>query len=99
MRDAHRAGAARNGAQRITQTGTGTDKAGLDCYAPAKTARISRSSLMDEASTKPDVIRFAEFELDLRSSQLRSRGVVVKLQPQPVRVLALLIENAGVLIS
>ena len=54
---------------------------------------------MDEASTKPDVIRFAEFELDLRSSQLRSSGVVVKLQPQPVRVLALLTENAGVLIS
>lgn len=41
------------------------------------------------------VARFGLFELDLRAAELRREGVKVKLQDQPFRLLALLVENAG----
>ena len=41
------------------------------------------------------VVRFAEFELDLRSGELRTNGTSVKLQPQPAKILALLVRNRG----
>jgi TolB-like protein/DNA-binding winged helix-turn-helix (wHTH) protein len=43
--------------------------------------------------------RFGAFELDLRSAELRKDGIVVKLQPQPFRVLALLVDRAGELVT
>ena len=44
-------------------------------------------------------IRFGEFELELRSGELRKDGSPVKLQPQPLKVLALLVANAGRLVT
>jgi TolB-like protein/DNA-binding winged helix-turn-helix (wHTH) protein/tetratricopeptide (TPR) repeat protein len=41
------------------------------------------------------VVRFAEFELDLRSGELRTNGTSVKLQPQPAKILALLVRRRG----
>jgi DNA-binding winged helix-turn-helix (wHTH) protein/tetratricopeptide (TPR) repeat protein len=47
-------------------------------------------------ATRQDVVvRFAEFELDLRSGELRTNGISVKLQPQPAKVLALLVRRRG----
>src|ERR1700733_15707 len=43
--------------------------------------------------------RFDAFELDAASGELRKAGRLLKLQPQPCRVLALLIENANQLVS
>jgi DNA-binding winged helix-turn-helix (wHTH) protein/tetratricopeptide (TPR) repeat protein len=43
--------------------------------------------------------RFDAFELDAASGELRKAGRRLKLQPQPCRVLALLIENANQLVS
>lgn len=40
-------------------------------------------------------LRFGVFELDLAEGELRREGLPVKLQPQPVKVLALLAQNAG----
>lgn len=40
-------------------------------------------------------VRFGVFEIDLRSGELRKQGVRVRLQEQPFKVLALLIEHAG----
>ena len=51
---------------------------------------------MDDA-TAP--LRFASFELDLESQELRKRGALVKLQAQPFKVLALLAERPGELIA
>jgi TolB-like protein/DNA-binding winged helix-turn-helix (wHTH) protein len=45
------------------------------------------------------VHRFGAFELDVRSGELRREGAVVKLQPQPFRVLALLVGHAGELVT
>jgi Tol biopolymer transport system component/DNA-binding winged helix-turn-helix (wHTH) protein len=43
--------------------------------------------------------RFAEFELDLDAGELRRRGIAVAIPDQPLRVLELLVEHAGVLVS
>src|SRR5437868_10279000 len=45
------------------------------------------------------VIRFGEFEADLRSGELRKSGVRIKLHQQPFQVLAVLIERAGDVVS
>jgi len=41
------------------------------------------------------VTRFGDFEFDARSGELRSNGTATRLEPQPARVLALLVERAG----
>src|SRR5687768_6619064 len=43
--------------------------------------------------------RFAEFELDLDAGELRRRGVPVPIPDQPLRVLEVLVEHAGVIVS
>jgi DNA-binding winged helix-turn-helix (wHTH) protein len=41
------------------------------------------------------VIRFGEFEFDRVSGELRRGTAQVRLEPQPARVLAVLLEHAG----
>src|SRR5450755_4685396 len=41
------------------------------------------------------IARFGLFELDLGSGELRKSGVKLRLQEQPLQVLALLLERAG----
>ncbi len=41
------------------------------------------------------IVRFAAFELDIKTGELRKHGLRIKLQGQPIRVLAMLIEHAG----
>ncbi|HLF85381.1 MAG TPA: winged helix-turn-helix domain-containing protein [Blastocatellia bacterium] len=41
------------------------------------------------------MIRFGEFELALKSGELRRNGSVIRLQPQPFKVLAFLASHAG----
>jgi eukaryotic-like serine/threonine-protein kinase len=52
-------------------------------------------------SPEHDVValRFGSFELDLRSGEMRRAGVLVRLQPQPFKVLALLAGRAGELVT
>jgi Tol biopolymer transport system component/DNA-binding winged helix-turn-helix (wHTH) protein len=45
------------------------------------------------------VVRFLGTVLDLRTGELRREGVRVQLQPQPAKVLALLIRHAGQVVS
>jgi DNA-binding winged helix-turn-helix (wHTH) protein/tetratricopeptide (TPR) repeat protein len=47
------------------------------------------------ASEQEGVVRFAEFELDLRSGELRTKGTSVRLQPQPAKILTLLVRRRG----
>jgi DNA-binding winged helix-turn-helix (wHTH) protein len=51
------------------------------------------------APTSRTILRFGTFELDLQIGELRKSGIRVKLQPQPFRILTLLLENAGELVS
>ena len=41
------------------------------------------------------VIRFGPFELDVAKGELRKAGVPLKIHPQPLQVLLLLIEHSG----
>jgi TolB-like protein/DNA-binding winged helix-turn-helix (wHTH) protein len=54
---------------------------------------------MPEPRPAPDVLRFGIHELDLRSGELRKNGVRVKLEGQPVQILALLMERRGHLVT
>src|SRR5215470_16158373 len=45
------------------------------------------------------LIRFAVFEVDLKSAELRKRGQKVKLQEQPFRVLAMLLDRPGQVVT
>src|SRR5262245_2809726 len=44
-------------------------------------------------------LRFDRFELDVAAGELRNGGAVVRLQPQPCKVLALLASRAGQLVT
>lgn len=44
-------------------------------------------------------VRFGAFELDFSSGELRKQGVRVRLQEQPLRILQMLLENPGRLIT
>src|SRR4051794_18743589 len=46
-----------------------------------------------------DMIRFGTFELDSRAGQLRSKGHIVRLAPQPFKLLTLLTSSAGRLVT
>ncbi|HEV3197963.1 MAG TPA: protein kinase [Bryobacteraceae bacterium] len=41
------------------------------------------------------IIRFGDFELDVRAAELRRNGVRVRLQEQPFRILVMLLEHPG----
>ena len=58
-------------------------------------------SIRKESSCSPPVkrIEFDEFEADLRAGELRKNGKRIKLQAQPFRLLVLLLENAGELVT
>jgi TolB-like protein/DNA-binding winged helix-turn-helix (wHTH) protein/Tfp pilus assembly protein PilF len=47
----------------------------------------------------PRLLRFGQFELDLRTGEIYKEGKRIKLQEQPCQVLALLIERPGELVS
>jgi TolB-like protein/DNA-binding winged helix-turn-helix (wHTH) protein/tetratricopeptide (TPR) repeat protein len=44
-------------------------------------------------------VRFSNFELDLESGELRREGTALKLQPQPAKVLVMLVSHAGEVIT
>ena len=55
-----------------------------------------------EVSNKPYAasrVRFGSFEIDLQSGELRKAGARVRLQAQPFRVLSVLVEHAGEVVS
>jgi TolB-like protein/Flp pilus assembly protein TadD len=49
--------------------------------------------------TARKLLRFGDFELDVEAPELRRNGAAVRLQPQPLRILALLASNAARIVS
>jgi TolB-like protein/Tfp pilus assembly protein PilF len=54
---------------------------------------------MENKASRNPPLRFGSFELDLRAGELRKQGVKVKIQEQPVQILAMLLENPGQLVT
>ncbi len=50
-------------------------------------------------STIPPLVRFANFEVDLRAGELRREGSKVRLQEQPFALLTVLLESAGEVVT
>src|SRR5215467_7238908 len=50
-------------------------------------------------STLPPVVRFANFEVDVRAGELRKDGSKVRLQEQPFSLLTVLLECAGEVVT
>src|SRR6266850_4154413 len=51
------------------------------------------------STSSPSVVRFGSHEVDLRAGELRRSGVKVKLEGQPLQILALLVERPGQLVT
>ena len=54
---------------------------------------------MQDPGLSAEVVRFDIFEVDLRAGELRKEGRLVKLQEQPLRVLSLLLERSGEVVT
>jgi TolB-like protein/DNA-binding winged helix-turn-helix (wHTH) protein/Flp pilus assembly protein TadD len=54
---------------------------------------------MAQPSIRSRSIRFAVFEVDLESAELRKQGVRIKLQQKPFQILTLLLERAGEIVT
>ena len=54
---------------------------------------------MNEHSAGTRAVKFGAFELDLTAGELRKNGLRVRLQEQPFRLLAFLVERPGELVS
>jgi len=54
---------------------------------------------MEAPATSRQCVRFGAFELDLRSEELRKHGNKVKLQGQPLKILAILLAQPGELVT
>ena len=63
-----------------------------------RSATLGRSFRPMTATSK-SLVHFGAFELDLQTEQLRKNGRKVRLQPQPFRLLCLLIGHAGKLVT
>jgi len=54
---------------------------------------------MSLETQSPDVVRFGIFDVDVRAGELRKRGVRIKLQELPFRVLILLLQRPGKVVT
>ena len=52
-----------------------------------------------ESSARAHRKRFGAFDVDLRSGEVYKHGIRLKLQDQPSKVLALLLEHAGDIVT
>src|ERR1700732_3607326 len=59
----------------------------------------SAGSSVDAAVVLPRRLKFGCFEADLRSGELTKQGKRLRLQEQPLRVLAMLLERPGELVT
>ena len=50
---------------------------------------------MKTSSSVPPTFCFGVFELDPRAGELRKKGMKIRLQGQPVQILAMLLERPG----
>lgn len=59
----------------------------------------SGSRFSDRARQRPSRLRFGDFEFDLGSRELKGPAGMVRLPPQPARLLELLVERGGAVVT
>jgi DNA-binding winged helix-turn-helix (wHTH) protein len=60
--------------------------------------QLSKPAMPNQVGTS-QVIRFATFEVDLQAQELRKAGLRLRLSGQPFQVLAILLEQPGVVVT
>jgi eukaryotic-like serine/threonine-protein kinase len=65
----------------------------------AKLSHEGKEDAMAQAATPRRIVQFGVFELDFGTGELRKSGIKVKLQDQPFRVLAMLLDRPGELVT
>ena len=68
-------------------------------HSAATAARTVPGAILPKMYQRSSVIRFAEYEADLRSGELRRQGHRLKLQDKPFQVLAALLQRAGEVVT
>ena len=58
-----------------------------------------KSTQMENTRFLAQSVRFGPFEADLRTGELRKQGVKIKLQEQPLQILAMLLEHPGQVVT
>jgi DNA-binding winged helix-turn-helix (wHTH) protein len=66
---------------------------------PQKVLNFGRMDVSVSPNSSSRIIRFSTFELNLHTGELRQRGQKVKLQEQPLQVLAALLERPGEMVT
>src|SRR6476660_3255659 len=67
---------------------------------PARVLHSPRSGhAMSPSATPRRILCFGSFEVDLAARDLRRQGLNISLQDQPLRLLALLLERAGEVVT
>jgi len=56
-------------------------------------------AIVRQSTLLPRLVRFAGYELDIRSGELRRDGLTTKLQDQPLQILLMLLEHPGELVT
>ncbi len=54
---------------------------------------------MKDSASSPKLVQFGLYELNLRTSELRKQGRKIKLQEQPCRILGILLEQPGEVVT
>ena len=65
----------------------------------ASSLYVARSGHMDPPPSKPSLLRFGTFEVDLKTGELRKAGMKQKLAGQPFQVLQALLERPGEVVT
>ena len=63
------------------------------------TPQLSSFRTMRNSASSPKLVQFGLYELDLRTSELRKQGRKIKLQEQPCRILGILLEQPGEVVT
>ena len=63
------------------------------------TPRLSSFRTMKDSASSPKFVQFGLYEVNLRTSELRKQGRKIKLQEQPCRILGILLEQPGEVVT
>jgi len=76
-------------------------KSGLRTSYRAITRRNYARKMLNfgHVNSSPLIVRFGTFEINFQTGELRQRGQKIKLQEQPLQVLAALLERSGELVT
>src|SRR3954447_24313549 len=68
-------------------------------YTGALPASYARFPLATQLNTTHERVSFGEFEFDCGTRELKKDGTTLRLEPQPAKVLSVLIRHAGEIVS